>query len=47
MQTPVGYATVPPTADGKDELVPVFRNGELLRRWTFDEIRQRAKASPT
>jgi nicotinamide phosphoribosyltransferase len=43
VKTPTGYATVPPTADGADELVPVFRDGELLRRWTFDEVRERGE----
>lgn len=27
----------------KDELVEVFRNGEILKDWTFEEIRERAK----
>lgn len=33
----VDYDTV------KDELVEVFRNGEILKDWTFEEIRERAK----
>lgn len=38
-----GWKTV--EADGnhwRDEMVTVFRNGQLLREWTFDEIRARA-----
>lgn len=27
----------------RDELLPVFRDGKLLRTWTFDEIRARAE----
>ena len=27
----------------KDELVEIFRNGEILKDWTFEEIRERAK----
>jgi nicotinamide phosphoribosyltransferase len=27
----------------QDELVEVFRNGEILKDWTFEEIRERAK----
>lgn len=27
----------------KDELVEVFRSGEILREWTFEEVRERAK----
>jgi nicotinamide phosphoribosyltransferase len=27
----------------KDELVEVFRNGEILKDWTFEEVRERAK----
>jgi hypothetical protein len=26
----------------KDELVEVFRMGEIVKEWNFDEIRQRA-----
>lgn len=26
----------------RDELVEVFRNGEILREWTFDEVREQA-----
>jgi nicotinamide phosphoribosyltransferase len=26
-----------------DELVEVFRNGEILKEWTFEEVRERAK----
>jgi hypothetical protein len=27
---------------GPDEMVDVFRDGELLKQWTFDEVRERA-----
>ena len=27
----------------KDELVEVFRNGVILKDWTFEEVRERAK----
>ena len=27
----------------QDELVEVFRNGEILKEWTFEEVRERAK----
>ncbi len=30
----------------QNELVEVFRDGELVRRWSFEEIRQRAKSLP-
>ncbi|KAG7165904.1 Nicotinamide phosphoribosyltransferase-like 3 [Homarus americanus] len=30
----------------KDLLVPVFENGELLKDYTFEEIRQRAQITP-
>jgi hypothetical protein len=37
------YQTVPgPRPDSA--LVTVFENGEIRRRWTFDEIRARAEA---
>ncbi len=40
-----GYRTVSPEEAGEhDLLVPVFRNGELLRDYSFDEIRARARA---
>ena len=29
----------------KDELVEVFRMGDLLKEWTFEEVRERAKLS--
>ena len=32
---------------GRDALEPVFENGELLRLWSFDDIRQRAAAGLT
>jgi nicotinamide phosphoribosyltransferase len=37
------YRTVPgPRQDSA--LVTVFENGEIRRRWTFDEVRARAEA---
>jgi len=36
-------ATVPQGGPGKDLLVDVFENGRMLRSWTFDEIRDRAR----
>ncbi len=33
--------TVPETTPGKDELVTVFENGELLRSWTLEEVTSR------
>jgi nicotinamide phosphoribosyltransferase len=38
-----GYQTVPyEDAQWKDELIAVYRNGEILREMTFDEIRKRS-----
>lgn len=37
------YITVPFADPREDELVEVFRGGELLKDWNFSEIRQRAK----
>lgn len=37
------YTTMPAAGNGwRDELVQVYRNGELTREWTFDEVRERA-----
>lgn len=33
------------TLEGENELVTVFRNGEILKTWTFDEVRERANAT--
>jgi nicotinamide phosphoribosyltransferase len=38
-----GYKTLPMVGPGEDVLVEVFRNGEVLREWTFEEVRERAK----
>jgi len=35
--------TVPADAPGDDLLVEVFRDGKVLREWTFDDVRERAK----
>ncbi|MFZ5830074.1 MAG: nicotinate phosphoribosyltransferase [Planctomycetota bacterium] len=40
------YKTVRQNEPGDDELVEVFRDGELLRDWTFAEVRARAEATP-
>lgn len=37
------FRTVREEEPGDDELVTVFENGELLRDWTFDEVRKRAE----
>lgn len=41
------YRTIARDALGtrRNELVPVYRNGELLQEWSFDEIRARAAAA--
>lgn len=37
------YTTMPAAGNGwRDELVQVYRNGEVTREWTFDEVRERA-----
>lgn len=41
--TPEGYKTVPESEEGENQLVTVFENGELLKDWSFDEIRKRAQ----
>jgi len=38
------YATVPQGHPGKDELIEVFRNGRIMRDYTFEEVRRRASA---
>lgn len=39
-----GYQTVPQAEAGdRDELVTVFENGRLMKEWTFDEVRERAR----
>jgi nicotinamide phosphoribosyltransferase len=44
VHTPQGLATVPEAeAQGRDVLVEVFRDGEVLRRHRFDEVRARAR----
>lgn len=45
VRSEAGYRTVSPDEAGEhDLLVPVFRNGELLRDYSFDEVRARARA---
>lgn len=41
------WRTVNAREEGEDQLVEVFRNGEILREYTFDEVRQRAGATYT
>jgi nicotinamide phosphoribosyltransferase len=36
------HTTVADDTPGTDEMVEVFRDGELLKEWTFDEVRERA-----
>lgn len=36
------YQTVPVDTDGSDVLKTVFKNGKLVKKYTFDEIRRRA-----
>jgi len=47
IKTENGYITLTSKDEGfdeaKDELVEVFRNGEILKDWGFEEIRERAK----
>jgi nicotinamide phosphoribosyltransferase len=47
VKTETGYRTVTSYDSDydtvKDELVEVFRNGEILKEWTFEEIRELAK----
>ncbi|TSC71392.1 MAG: nicotinamide phosphoribosyltransferase [Parcubacteria group bacterium Gr01-1014_70] len=37
------YATVPASAPGKDELVPVFRDGQILTSNMVEDMRARAE----
>jgi len=37
------HATVPASDPREDQLVEVFRDGRIVRQWTFSEIRQRAR----
>ena len=39
------YKTVPLGKEGENVLVEVFRDGELLKKYSFDEVRQRASDS--
>lgn len=43
-ETPRGpaYRTVQFDHPGEDQLVEIFRNGEILREWSFAEVRRRA-----
>ena len=47
VKTETGYVTLTSKDEGfdeaKDELVEVFRMGDILKDWTFEEIRERAK----
>ncbi len=37
------YQTVPRDQSGEDQLVEVFRDGEILKDWKFSEVRRRAE----
>lgn len=37
-----GLETLPKYSGEQDELVRVFCNGEVVKRWTFDEVKERA-----
>jgi nicotinamide phosphoribosyltransferase len=37
------FATVSPTDEIKDQLIEVFRNGKILKEYSFDEIRKEVK----
>jgi len=41
----MSYQTVSPEEAGEDQLVEVFRNGEILQKYSFDEVRKRASDS--
>ena len=43
VRTEEGYRTVPEQAPGEDELIEVFRDGEVLVDWNFTQIRKRAE----
>lgn len=43
VQTDGLIQTVPESAAGVDLLAPVFENGKVLKKWSFDEIRKRAQ----
>ena len=47
VKTETGYTTLTSKDEGfddaKDELIEVFRMGEITKEWSFQEIRERAK----
>lgn len=43
VKTEKGFETRSFSSDGEDTLVEVFRDGELIKNWSFDEVRERAK----
>jgi hypothetical protein len=44
-QEPVSFVdSATPPLPPANALVTVFENGEIRRRWTFDEVRARAEA---
>ena len=47
VKTETGYTTLTSKDEGfeeaKDQLIEVFRMGEITKEWTFEEIRERAK----
>ena len=36
------HTTIAEDNPESDEMVEVFRDGELLKEWTFEEVRERA-----
>ncbi|KKL80101.1 hypothetical protein LCGC14_2008180 [marine sediment metagenome] len=41
----MSYQTVSPEEKGEDQLVEVFRNGEIFRKYSIDQVRARAEDS--
>jgi nicotinamide phosphoribosyltransferase len=41
----MSYKTVSLDEPGEDQLVEVFRDGEILKNYSFDEVRKRASES--
>ncbi len=34
------FKTIPQNADVEDLLIPVFRNGQVIKEYTFEEVRE-------
>jgi nicotinamide phosphoribosyltransferase len=45
IKTPTGYETIQEgeRPELKDQLVTIFENGELVKEWTFEEVKENAK----